>query len=75
VFYVTGNHESYGFDINLEAEYIEKYLPGVIHLNDSSYHLDDSTVVLGGTLWTDMNKDDPLAHRAVGAGMNDFRYD
>lgn len=74
VFYVTGNHESYGFDINLEAEYIEKYLPGVIHLNDSSYHLDDSTVVLGGTLWTDMNKNNPLAHRVVGAGMNDFRY-
>ena len=71
IFYVTGNHESYGFDIALEAEYIEKYLPGVIHLNDSAYDIDEKTVIMGGTLWTDMNNE--RNHCIVGAGMNDFR--
>jgi predicted phosphodiesterase len=73
VFYVTGNHESYDFDVDLEAEYIAKYLPGVIHLNDSTYNIDDNTVIMGGTLWTDMNDNDDYSHYMVGRGMNDFR--
>lgn len=73
IFYVTGNHESYNFDINIEAAYIEKYLPDVIHLNNSSYEFEDGTVILGGTLWTDMNNNNPMTHLAVGAGMNDFK--
>ena len=73
VFYLTGNHESYNFNIDMEKEYIDKYLPGVIHLNDSSYEIDDQTVILGGSLWTDMNRNNPLSHNAVGHGMNDFR--
>ena len=73
VFYLTGNHESYNFNIDMEKEYIDKYLPGVIHLNDSSYEIDDQTVIMGGTLWTDMNRNNPLTHNAVGRGMNDFR--
>lgn len=73
VFYLTGNHEAYNFDIALEKEYIEKYLPNVIHINDSSYEFDDGTVLMGGTLWTDMGKNDPMVHLAVGGGMNDFR--
>ena len=73
VFYVTGNHESYNFDVDLEAEYISTYLPGVIHLNDSAYDIDDKTVIMGGTLWTDMDDDDSVSHYLVGRGMNDFR--
>ncbi len=73
VFYLTGNHESYNFDINLEKDYIADYLPGVIHLDNSSYDIDDNTVIIGGTLWTDMNNNNPLAKVHVGNGMNDFR--
>lgn len=73
VFYLTGNHESYNFNIDLEAQYIEKYLPGVIHLNNNSYELDDETVIMGGTLWTDMNNHNPIDMNAIGYGMNDFR--
>jgi Icc-related predicted phosphoesterase len=73
VFFVTGNHESYNFDIAAESDYIAKYLPGVIHLNNSSYEFDDGTVILGGALWTDMNRNNPIDHAAVGAGMNDFK--
>lgn len=73
VFYITGNHESYGFNIKLEADYIKEYLPGIIHLNDSTYDLDDETVIVGGTLWTDMDRGSPVAMSMVGQGLNDFR--
>jgi len=55
VYYLTGNHESYGFRIDLEKEYIEKYLPGIIHVNNSVHEIDENTVLMGGTLWTNMN--------------------
>jgi predicted phosphohydrolase len=75
VFYVTGNHESYGFTINREADYIREFLPSkVIHLNDSYHVLDDETVVMGGTLWTDMDNSDPMKMMLVEMYMNDFRY-
>lgn len=73
VFYLTGNHESYNFRIDLEKEYIEKFLPGVIHVDDSVHEIDENTVLMGGTLWTDMNKGDPSTIQNVGRGMNDFR--
>lgn len=74
VFYLTGNHESYNFNIQLEREYIAKYLPDVIHLDDSVYEFDDGeTVLLGGTLWTDMDGGNENTMRAVEYGMNDFR--
>ena len=73
VFYLTGNHESYNFNIDLEANYIAKYLPGVIHVNDSVHEIDKDTVLMGGTLWTDMNKGDPIVMNALRYGMNDFR--
>ena len=73
VFYLTGNHESYNFDINQEKEYIAKYLPGVVHLDDTAYDIDEKTVLFGGTLWTDMNKSDPRTMGMIGHGMNDFR--
>jgi predicted phosphodiesterase len=72
VIYLTGNHESYNFNIDRETEYIAKYIPNVIHLNNSHVDLGD-VVVIGGTLWTDMNKDCLRAHICVGNGMNDFR--
>jgi UDP-2,3-diacylglucosamine pyrophosphatase LpxH len=73
VFYITGNHEFYNFDIASEQDYISKYLPDVIPLNNSSCEFDDGTVLMGGTLWTDMNKNNPMTHEQVGKGMNDFR--
>lgn len=74
VFYLTGNHESYSFNIDLEDKYIKDYLPGsVVHLKNSSYEFDDGTVIMGCTLWTNMNNNNPDTMRVVGNGMNDFR--
>lgn len=72
VFYLTGNHESYGFNIDLEAEYIQKYLPDVEHLNNTTVWIDEETLLFGGTLWTDMNAHNPVTMETVRNGMNDF---
>lgn len=73
VFYLTGNHESYNFRIDLEKEYIAKFLPGIIHVNNSVHEIDDNTVLMGGTLWTNMNNRNELTLASVGNGMNDFK--
>lgn len=73
VFYLTGNHESYNFNIQLEADYIAKYLPGVIHVNNSVHEIDKDTVLMGGTLWTDMDKGNGITMRTIARGMNDFK--
>lgn len=74
VFYLTGNHESYHGDINDQTRLVKDHLPGVIHLNDSSYEFEDGTVIMGGTLWTDMNRGNPMTMMMIESGMNDFRY-
>ena len=75
VIYVAGNHEFYDskwFETltTLEEECL-KY-PNVYFL-ESSYKVIDDVVFVGGTLWTDMNKMDPLTLHAVKDMMNDFR--
>lgn len=72
VFYLTGNHEFYNGNISNDSPMIEEILPGITLLNDTAVDLDDKTILVGGTLWTDMNKgkDAQLVER----GMNDFRF-
>ena len=75
VVYVAGNHEFYHFrwfqtlDV-LRAECAK--FPNVYFLEQDVKKIDDVTFV-GGTLWTDMNNNDPLTLHAVRDMMNDFR--
>jgi hypothetical protein len=48
------------------------YLPNVHVLDKEVFKLDDVTFI-GGTLWTDMNKEDPLTLYQIKSMMNDFR--
>lgn len=75
VIYVAGNHEFYhgkfiGSLVDLRNE-CSKF-PNVYFMEDDCKKIGDVTFV-GGTLWTDMNKGDPLTLHAVGDMMNDFR--
>lgn len=76
VFYLMGNHEAYGFSISETPRAIRKHLPTVTLLNDTVVGLDGQTILVGGTLWTDMNRG--KAHEFIGgrgyepAKMNDF---
>jgi predicted phosphodiesterase len=75
VVYVLGNHESYNFDIKYTAKHIKEQLQQFTNLyvlDDECKKIDDVTFI-GGTMWTDMNKEDPLTLFHIKSRMNDFR--
>lgn len=75
VVYVAGNHEFYHGKwfktIDILREEAARF-PNVYFLEKDTKKIDDVTFI-GGTLWTDMNKNDPLTLHAIRDMMNDFR--
>jgi len=75
VIYIMGNHEHYNGDYQKSAQIIKDE----VSQYDNFYFLDkeskeiDDVVFIGGTLWTDMNKEDPITLWDIGRMMNDFR--
>lgn len=75
VVYVMGNHEHYNYDFKFTGIDIKKnlaHLPNVYLLDREVKVIDDVTFI-GGTMWTDMNKRDPLTLFHMKDMMNDFR--
>jgi len=75
VIYIMGNHEHYNGDFQLTEKILREELEEFknIHLLEKeTIELGEYTFV-GGTLWTDMNKNDPTTLWHVGRVMNDFR--
>lgn len=75
VIYIMGNHEFYHGKWVKGIQYMRDTCaayPNVHFLERDSIKIDDVTFV-GGTLWTNMNKGDPLTLHAVRDMMNDFR--
>lgn len=75
VLYVAGNHEHYHGDFKYTIPDLKKrfaYLNNVYVLDKEVFELND-TVFVGGTLWTDMNKEDPMTLHMISKMMNDFR--
>jgi Icc-related predicted phosphoesterase len=73
--YVAGNHEFYHGKWNRTLTVLSNEcakFPNVYFLEAGCKKIDDVTFI-GGTLWTDMNKGDPLTLHAVRDMMNDFR--
>lgn len=76
VVYVAGNHEFYS-----DGKFFDgiDQLRAACAVHDNVYFLErdmkiiDDVVFVGGTLWTDMNKFDPLTLHAVRDMMNDYR--
>ena len=70
-----GNHEFYNGKFYAGIDYMReecaKY-PNVYMLEQDMKIIDD-VVFVGGTLWTNMNKRDPLTMHAIEGMMNDFR--
>lgn len=72
---IAGNHEFYhgkwlGSIDTLRAEY-SKY-PNIHYLERDVFSIDD-VMFVGGTLWTNFNKADPITLHAVRDMMNDYR--
>ena len=75
VVYVMGNHEHYDGDFATTDFRIRShlgYLKNLHFLEKEAVKIDDVTFI-GGTLWTDMNKEDALTLFHIRRMMNDFR--
>jgi Icc-related predicted phosphoesterase len=75
VVYIAGNHEFYNGKFYAGLDYLRAEcakFPNVYFLECDTKVIDD-VVFVGGTLWTDMNKGDPLTQHAIQDMMNDFR--
>lgn len=72
VLYVLGNHEHYSGDFERTAVLVQQELPSnVVLLNNA--HMDwKGFRFIGGTLWTDFNKNDPIATMSVEQALNDY---
>jgi predicted phosphodiesterase len=75
VIYIAGNHEFYHGKWPIGIQYLRNEcdkFSNVYFMENDCRTIDDITFV-GCTLWTDMNKGDPLTLHAVKDMMNDFR--
>ena len=75
VLYVMGNHEHYHGDFATSADILRaalKEYPNIQFMDKESITIEDVTFI-GGTLWTDMNKEDPSTLYSIKGVMNDFR--
>lgn len=74
VIYVAGNHEHYHGDYRFTLNELKRklsYIKNLYVLDRDSKTIDEVTFI-GGTLWTDMNKEDPLTLYHMKGMMNDF---
>ena len=75
VIYIAGNHEHYHGDFAISIPRIREklaYLPN-IHFLDKEFIAFDDVTFIGGTLWTDMNKEDPNTLYSIKRHMNDYQ--
>jgi Icc-related predicted phosphoesterase len=77
VVYVMGNHEHYSGDYakshSIMQNLFDSHGLSNVHLLERSSVEIDGVLFLGGTLWTDYNKRDPLTLHAAETMMNDYR--
>ena len=75
VIYIAGNHEHYHGDYAKSVPHIRanlSYLKNLDFLDKEFVTFGDVTFI-GGTLWTDMSKEDPNTLYSIKGYMNDYR--
>jgi Icc-related predicted phosphoesterase len=75
VVYIMGNHEHYDFDMRDTYDRLKFELAPFenIHLLEKETWEHGDITFVGGTLWTNMNKEDSLTKWHCGQRMNDFQ--
>ena len=77
VIYIMGNHEHYQGDYARSRERIEAMLADLgsdnVHLLEKDTMVIGGVTFVGGTLWTDFNRQDSLTMWNAGQSMNDYR--
>lgn len=72
---VMGNHEHYHGDFKYSFDFIDRVteeFPNFV-LFDKDFMVIDGYIFFGGTLWTDMNREDPTTMAYMASAMNDYR--
>jgi Icc-related predicted phosphoesterase len=73
VFYVMGNHEHYQGKFWKTYAALKEVLPANVTLLENQVEEYEGVVFVGATLWTDMNKSDPLTLAMIASYMNDYK--
>ena len=75
VIYVMGNHEYYHSDFATALDDMRRKLAYLsnLYILEREIKIIDNVTFVGGTVWTDMNRDDPLTLYHMKSMMNDFR--
>ena len=75
VVYISGNHEHYHGDFAETFNIFRERLGYLVnlHILDKESVLINDVMFIGGTLWTDMNKEDGITLMHMKSMMNDFR--
>jgi Icc-related predicted phosphoesterase len=73
VFMVMGNHESYGGCLNKTYLELAELLPSNVTLLEDQIEEYNGVMFMGATLWTDLNKGDPVTAMHLKRSMNDYK--
>jgi Icc-related predicted phosphoesterase len=74
VVYILGNHESYSGDVAHTYNILKEHLDySNLHILEKECWTHQGHTFVCGTLWTDMNREDPLTLMHTKSAMNDFR--
>jgi Icc-related predicted phosphoesterase len=77
VIYIMGNHEHYQGDYARSRERLQKMLDNHgchnVHLLEKDTVIIEDVTFVGGTLWTDFNRQDSLCMWHASQSMNDYR--
>jgi len=73
VFMVMGNHEHYRYRFNKTYNDLKAILPDNVTLLENETVEYKGVMFMGATLWTDLNKGDPITAYTVKDGMNDYK--
>lgn len=75
VIYTAGNHEHYHGDYAFTYGILRDCLGYLenLHILDKETKTIDGVTFIGGTLWTDMNKEDETTMKVIAGLMNDFQ--
>ena len=75
VIYIAGNHEHYHYDYAKTISDLHQKLGYLnnLHILDKKCITFGDVAFIGGTLWTDMNKEDPVTLAGIKHYMNDYK--
>ena len=75
VIYIMGNHEHYHGDFSKSLTTLRDRLGYLhnLHILEKEFIEINGVCFAGGTLWTDMNKEDPITIQRIKGYMNDYQ--